>query len=90
MLGLQDIIGMCDCTEEEIQAIAEHEHLPDAIATELAEYLVHSEDGVPKIRSILIDNMHHAEREGDQEQANKLKLVLKHFIATHPDYKAPN
>lgn len=90
MLGLQDIIGMCDCTKEEIQAIAEHEHLPDAIATELAEYLVHTEDGVPKIRSILIDNMHNAERDGDQEQAGKLKLVLKHFIATHPDYKTLN
>ena len=57
MLGLQDIIGMCACTEEEIRAVAMHENIPDAIAAELADYLVTGDDGVPKIRGIIVDDI---------------------------------
>lgn len=34
MLCIDDILGMCDCTEEEIAAVAMHEHVPDAVASE--------------------------------------------------------
>lgn len=87
MLGLQDIIGMCQCTEEEIRAVAMHENVPDAIATELAEYLINGEDGVPKIRKIIVDDIKQAKRSGDAEKEAQLNEVLKHFIATHPEYK---
>jgi hypothetical protein len=86
MLSLEDLIGMCECTEEEIEAIAMHEKVPDAIATELAAYLIHSPDGVPRIRRIIIEDIEFARNKGDQEQVKKLKGVLMHFISTHPDY----
>lgn len=86
MLSIDDIIGMCDCTEEEIAAVAMHEHVPVAVAAELADYIVHSKDGIPKLRKIIIEDIETAKREGHTEQANKLNEVLKHFIATHPIY----
>lgn len=87
MLSLDDIIGMCECSEEEIQAIAIHEHVPDAVASELADYLIHSPDGVPKIRKIIIDDIEMAKEKGDSKQVDQLKQVLKHFIASHPEYR---
>ena len=86
MLSLEDLIGMCECTEEEIEAIAMHEKVPDAIASELAAYLIHSPDGVPRIRKIIIEDFQFARSKGHQEQVEKLKKVLMHFIANHPDY----
>ena len=87
MLGLQDIIGMCECTEEEIHAVAMHENIPDAVASELADYLITGEDGVPKIRKIIVDDIKMAKRSGDKEKEVQLNEVLKHFVATHPEYK---
>jgi hypothetical protein len=85
MLTLQDCIGICELTEEEIKAIAQHEHVPDIIAAELGEYMIHSKDGVPHIRKIILDDIEHARAHGHEGDVEKLKLVLKHFIATHPD-----
>lgn len=88
MLGLQDIIGMCECTEDEIRAVAMHENLPDAVAAELASYLITGNDGVPKIRKIIVDDIKAAQESGNKQQEEQLNEVLKHFIATHPEYKS--
>ena len=36
MITLEDCVGLCGLTEEEVLAIAEHEHLPEIAATALA------------------------------------------------------
>jgi hypothetical protein len=43
MITLEDCIGFCGLTEEEVLAIAEHEHLPEIAATALAQYLLSQE-----------------------------------------------
>ncbi|HBR96722.1 MAG TPA: hypothetical protein DD979_05015 [Gammaproteobacteria bacterium] len=86
MLSLIDCLGLCDLTEEEVEAIATHEHVPDVVAVELAEYLIHSPDGVPMIRRIILDDIEEAEKHGHTQEADKLRLVLKRFIVTHPEY----
>lgn len=88
MLSLHDIIGMCECTEEEIRAVAMHEKIPEAIASEWADYLITGDDGVLKIRKIIVDDIRIAKRAGNTEQEAKLNEVLKHFVASHPEYKA--
>ncbi len=85
MLTYQDCLGLCDCSAEEIRAIAEHEHLPEMIALELSECLVHNSKGVPMIRRMILDDIAAAREAGDNERVHKLRLALKHFIATHPD-----
>lgn len=84
MLTYEDCVGMSDLIEEEVDAIAEHEHIPNIVATELGNYLVHEEPGIPKIRRIILDDIEMAEQKGDKEHALALKLTLRHFVQTHP------
>jgi hypothetical protein len=84
MLTYEDCVGLSDLTEEEVEAIAEHEHIPEIVAAELGSYLVHTEGGVPKIRRIILEDIEMAEQKGDTKHAVTLKLVLKHFVDTHP------
>lgn len=88
MLSLIDCLGLCDLTEEEILAIAEHEHIPDVIAAEMGDYLVHSSEGVPMIKRIILDDIETAKQHGNEEHAKQLTQVLKHFIVTHPEFSA--
>jgi hemerythrin len=85
MLTLKECLQYCNLTEEEIEAIAEHEHIPEIVAAEMAEYLVQSADGVKKIRHIIFDDIRLAKEHGDIDKARNLETVLKHFIATHPE-----
>ena len=80
MLSLEDCIALSDLTEEEIDAIAEHEHLPEIIATEMGFYLVHLPDGRRAVRAIIRDDIAAAQASGDHLHAAKLKLVLRSFI----------
>ena len=85
MLTIQDCIDLCGLDEDEIEAIAQHEHLPDIAAAELAAYLVHCDDGVPRIRRMIEDDMETARRRHDLKSVERYRSILKHFIATHPD-----
>jgi len=85
MLSLKDCIDLCDLTDEEVAAIAEHEHIPEICAAEMGKYLVEQPDGTKAIRSIIIDDIAHAEAHGNRTHAIALKLVLKRFIEAHPE-----
>lgn len=85
MLTLQDVIDYSDLTEEEVAAVAEHEHIPDIVAAEFGNYLVHSPDGVPMLKRIIIEDIETARRHGHRGHVRELHLVLQHFIRTHPD-----
>ncbi|MEX0758960.1 MAG: hypothetical protein WD100_05220 [Tistlia sp.] len=84
MLTLDDCIALCDLTEEEIEAIMEHEHVPEIVAVEMAQYLVGCPDGASCLKRIILDDIAAAEARGDGEHAWKLRMVLRHFIRTHP------
>ena len=85
MLCYQDCVELSDLTEEEIEAIAQHEHLPEMAALELGSYLVHTAEGIPMIKRIILDDIEEARRRGHDQKALQVKLVLKHFVDTHPD-----
>ncbi len=83
MLTFEDCLGLCDCDEEEILAIAEHEHLPEMVALELSEYLVKDENGVVTISHMIVDDIRDAQAHGNDAQVERLQLALKHFLASH-------
>jgi hypothetical protein len=85
MLSYEDCVALADLTEEEVEAIAQHEHLPEIVAAELGSYLVHDPEGVPKIKRIILDDIEEAKRRGDKQQTARLKLVLRHFVEMHPN-----
>jgi hypothetical protein len=85
MICLRDCIEYLHLTEDEIDAIAEHEHVPPIIAAELASYLCENESGERMIKRMILDDIAAAASRGDSGEVEKLTLVMKHFIATHPD-----
>lgn len=87
MLTFEDCLALCDLTEKEIAAIAEHEHVPDMVALELGEYLIHSKDGELVIKKMIIDDIQHALDAGNKRHADELQALLKEFVITHPKMK---
>jgi hypothetical protein len=80
MLTLEDCIAFSDLTLEAIEAIAEHEHLPQTVAAELGNYLVHCLDGQQAIRSMMRNDIETARCRGDLRRSAELTIVLQHFI----------
>jgi len=87
MLTFDDCVALCELTEEEVAAIAEHEHLPMIVAAELGNYLIHGPDGALRVKRIILDDLQTASRTGDVRHALTLKLVLRHFVKRHPECK---
>lgn len=85
MLTLDDCIALCDLREEEIEAIMEHEQVPEIVAVEMAQYLVQRPDGARCLKRIILDDIEAAEARGDEAHAWKLRMVLRHFIRSHPE-----
>ena len=83
MLTLQDCIELSDLNEEEILAIAEHEHIPEMLAVEMGNYLAHTPSGEKRIKRMIVDDIDHARETGNVKHAAVLKSVLKHFVTEH-------
>ena len=62
MLTIQDCIELSELTEEEILAIAQHEHIPEIAAIELGNYLIHTLDGEKRIKAMIVDDLNLARR----------------------------
>ena len=77
MLTYEDCVDLSGLTDEEIEAIAEHEHVPRLVALELGHYLLETEAGIPAIKKIILDDIKAAQEKEDLVKAAKLKLVLK-------------
>ncbi len=85
MITLEDCIAMCGLSEEEVLAIAEHEHIPEIAAAALGQYLLCQDHGPEKIRDMLRDDFRAALARGDQKHARELFMALRHFLSVHPD-----
>src|SRR3954462_5469542 len=84
MLTLEDCLGLCDLTEQEVLAIAHHEHVPEIAAAELGNYLVHTPAGEMRIKAIILDDIAAARARGQRTGELALKLVLRNFVLQHP------
>jgi len=82
MLSIEDCIALSELTEAEIDAIAEHEHIPEIVAAELGRYLLTQADGELRISRMIADDIERARMHGDVSKTARLKLVLKHFVET--------
>ena len=83
MLTIQDCIELSELNEDEILAIAEHEHIPEMAAVEMGNYLCHTPTGEKRVRRMIVDDIQHARESGNTQHAAVLKTVLKHFVAEH-------
>ena len=85
MLELEDCIALCGLSEEEVLAIAHHEHIPEVAAAELANYLVQTPEGERRIKAIIRDDIAEACRCGHRDRELALKLMLRNFVLEHPE-----
>ena len=87
-LTFDDCLGLCDLSEAEILAIAEHEHLPAIAALELGNYLVHTGDGEQRVKTMIRDDIAAAAARGDRAKVLALKAVIRDYILRHPSCEA--
>ncbi|MDJ1160005.1 hypothetical protein QNA08_17465 [Chelatococcus sp. SYSU_G07232] len=79
----EDCIALCGLEEDEVAAIAEHEHLPDVAAAALAQYLLTQPGGAIRIRDMITDDLRAALKRHDRSHARELFMALRHFVSEH-------
>lgn len=83
MLTFEDCLGLSDLSEEEILAIAEHEHIPELAALELGNYLVRTRGGERRLKRMIMDDIDVACGTGDTEHVALLRRILEHYCQEH-------
>ncbi|MBT9288691.1 hypothetical protein [Prosthecodimorpha staleyi] len=85
MISKDDILGLCGLEADEVDAIAEHEHMPDVAAAALGSYLLHAPHGADRIRNMIVEDLRAALDRGDRDHAAGLFMALRHFLSEHPE-----
>jgi hypothetical protein len=85
MITVEDCIGLCGLTKEEVLALAEHEHIAEVNAAALAQFLLAQPDGCRKIGAMIADDVNLASLRGDRRHADELLTTLKAFVNSHPE-----
>jgi hypothetical protein len=80
MLTFEDCLALCELTEAEVAAVAEHEHLPQLLAIEMGGHLIKGPDGQLLIQHMILDDIRAAQQRGDLIHAARLKQTLRQFI----------
>lgn len=87
MLTYEECLEMCDLSELEVGAIAEHEHLDPMIAMALGHYLI-EHNGESHIRKIILDDIAKARSANNLQRVAVLNSVLLAFLRSHPQAEA--
>ncbi len=85
MISLEDCVALCGLDKDEVDAISEHEHIPEVAATALANYLLHQAGGATRIRTMMIEDIHTALDESRVDHAAELFMALRHFLEHHAE-----
>lgn len=84
MLCLEDCFDFSDLAEDEVAAIAEHEHIPEIVAAELGNELLKTNTGVMQLHTMILEDIETALARGRLEHAAELATTYQHFQTTHP------
>ena len=85
MLTLKECKEYSGLRQSEIDAIAEHEHIPELEAMELGSELLSTAEGRRRIRTMIANDLDHACQSGDSQHAAELRRVLSKYDRAHPD-----
>lgn len=84
MLCLEDCLDFCDLTADEVDAIAEHEHIPTIVAAELGCTLLKTDNGLARLHVMMLDDIQLALQHGHLSHAHELADTYRHFRSNHP------
>jgi hypothetical protein len=85
MISLEDCIGLCGLTKEEVLVLAEHEHIPEICATALAQHLLSQPQGCRRIAAMIADDVNWAVLRRATRRAKELRTTLRIFVSEHPE-----
>lgn len=88
MISLEDCIAFCGLDPDEVAAVAEHEHVSEIVAAEIAWDLLQHPGGAVAIRQLIVEDFRAALANGDRHHAAELLLTLRHFLHHHPEARA--
>jgi hypothetical protein len=88
VISIVDICGLCGLDQEQIDAIGEHEHLPDVAAAALAAYLLHMEHGLERVRDMIVDDIKIALVQKRKGHAAELLMALRHLYEKNPHLRS--
>lgn len=83
MLTYEDCVGLTGLEADEIEAIAQHEHIPEIVAAEMGCCLACNPDGELRIVQIIREDIAAANEHHHDQEALHWKQVLTHFNQTH-------
>lgn len=83
MLTIVDCIALSGLSEGEVEAIAEHEHVPPIVAAELGCCLESDPSGQRLIAAFIRDDIAHARAHGAARHVAELAGVLQHYMNHH-------
>jgi hypothetical protein len=84
MLSQADFIGCSNLYECEVEAIAEHEHVPIAVAVTIGENLLSSQEGILSLHKMIIEDIEHAIECHDRDKALRFAETYKFVSERHP------
>jgi hypothetical protein len=84
VLSITDFIGCSNLYECEVEAIAEHEHVPMAVAVVIGEGLLCSPDGICCLHRMVAEDIQHALDCNDLDKALKFADTYKFIESKHP------
>ena len=84
MLCLDDCLDFCELESDEVDAIAEHEHVPVIVAAEIGSELLKSDLGVVQLHTMILEDIEIALAHGRTEHAQELAMTYRHFQNAHP------
>lgn len=83
MLSLQECFDLSDLSEDEIEVIAEHEHVPPIVAAELGTTLLKTKTGLCLLRLYLLESIERARETGDFAKARRLDEIYSRLENEH-------
>lgn len=84
MLAVNDFIGCSNLYECEVEAIAEHEHVPLPVAVVIGELLLTSPEGVCELHRMVAEDIQVAVDAGDLPKALKFARTYEVLAKAHP------
>lgn len=86
MISIKECLDYSDLTEDEVAAVADHEHLPYAMAAHLVCGLAQSPDGTEVLRCLLKNALCDAASCGHAETLRITRRAYAQFVANHPEH----
>ena len=85
MITLRDCIDLSGCDPDEIDAVAEHEHLPFTVAMEKEWWMLEHSWGPPAVRQIIRDDIEEATMHSRYHHADQLLQTYHHVMGRLPE-----